>query len=269
MLTTWWPSLLVGGGLVAGYLLALRFRPGTLPRWTSWRTIAWVAGAPGVAVALSPPVSELAHHDHRYHMGRHLLLGMYVPLALVLGAPLTLLLGSLPRRTQLRLTRMLRSRPVHVVSHPVTAPLLTVVGMFALYLTPLYAVSMARPEVHVLVMAHFVLAGYLYAWAIAGPDPAPRRPGMATRTTVLILTAGAHAFLAKFLYANATDLVAGHGHASTFRAATQWMYTAETSRRSRWPPCFSRGGIAVARCSGPSVDGVVGSEGVACRSCLG
>lgn len=176
MLTTWWPSLLVGGGLVAGYLLALRFRPGTLPRWTSWRTIAWVAGAPGVAVALSPPVSELAHHDHRYHMGRHLLVGMYVPLALVLGAPLTLLLGSLPRRTQLRLTRMLRSRPVHVVSHPVTAPLLTVVGMFALYLTPLYAVSMARPEVHVLVMAHFVLAGYLYAWAIAGPDPAPRRP---------------------------------------------------------------------------------------------
>ncbi len=222
----WWLPMLVGGVLVVGYGLALRLRPSTLPAWSSGRTVAWVVGSVVVAAVLSPPLSEPAHHDHRYHMVQHLLLGMYAPLGLVLGAPLTLLLGSLPRRMQRGLTRVLRSRPVHVLSHPATAALLNVGAMFALYLTPLYAITMARQDLHWLVMTHFLLAGYLYAWAIAGPDPAPRRPGMATRTTVLILAGGAHAFLAKSLYANAqaTDMAADHAHAPTMEAAAQWMY---------------------------------------------
>lgn len=226
-MTAWWIPVLLSGALVGGYVLAMSCRPDTLPAWTSRRTMAWVAGALVVTVALSPPLSELAHHDHRYHMAQHLLLGMYAPLGLVLGAPVTLLLGSLPRRGQLGLTRVLRSWPAHVISHPISAALLNVGGMFVLYLTPLYALSMGRQEVHWLVMAHFLFAGCLYTWAIAGPDPAPRRPGMATRVIVLIIAAGAHAFLAKLLYANAANLRNGHGHYdgdSGMEAAAQWMY---------------------------------------------
>jgi putative membrane protein len=49
-----------------------------------------------LGLATSPPLEALAHADARGHMAQHLLLGMYAPLALVLGAPLTLLLGSIP-----------------------------------------------------------------------------------------------------------------------------------------------------------------------------
>ncbi|WP_218221032.1 cytochrome c oxidase assembly protein [Nesterenkonia sp. Act20] len=225
-MTAWWIPAFIGSALIGGYTLTLLKRPGTLPAWPVWRSLAWITGVLVVITALSPPLSELAHHDHRYHMAQHLLLGMYAPLGLVLGAPLTLLLGCLPRRGQRGVTRVLRSTLVHVISHPIAAALLNIGGMFVLYLTPLYLISMERTEVHWLIMAHFLLAGYLYTWAIAGPDPAPRRPGMVTRVTVLILAAGAHAFLAKFLYANAAQFTDGHSHSggSTMEAAAQWMY---------------------------------------------
>jgi putative membrane protein len=157
-------------------------------------------------------------------MAQHLLLGMYAPLGLVLGAPLTLLLGSLPRRHRPGLARVLRSRSLHLLAHPVTAALLAVGGMFVLYRTPLYALSMSSHGVHWLVMAHFLLAGCLYTWAIAGPDPAPNRPGMVTRTTVLVLAAGAHASLAKLLYADAPTVAPGHGDVWMMEVAAQWMY---------------------------------------------
>lgn len=224
MTTSWWVPALVGGVLVAGYLLGLRRRPASLPPWPTGRTVAWTTGALLVALALSPPLRELAHHDPRAHMAQHLLLGMYAPVGLVLGAPVTLFLGSASRRAQLSLASVLRSRPVHVLSHPVLAALLSVGGLFVLYLTPLYARSLVRQDVHWLLLAHLLLAGYLYTWAIAGPDPAPRRPGIVTRTVVLVAAAGAHAFLAKLLYARASDGWAVHGDASTSAAAAWWMY---------------------------------------------
>jgi putative membrane protein len=75
------------------------------------------------------------------------------------------------------------------------------------------------------VHVHFLAAGYLFAWAIAGPDPAPRRPGIGTRTAVLVLAAGAHSYLGKLLYARAGELPHGAGHgASEMEVAAQWMY---------------------------------------------
>lgn len=224
-MTTWWPSVIVGGGLLLAYLFVLSRRPDTLPRWSPWRTTAWAVGAVLAGAALTPWLGAHAHHDHRLHMAQHLLLGMYAPIGLVIGAPLTLLLGTLGPSAGRGLVRFLRSAPVHVLSHPVTAALLNVGGMFVLYLTPLLALSGEKPLVHWLVMAHFVAAGCLYTWAIAGPDPAPRRPGMATRVVVLVVAAGAHAWLAKLLYSGAgAHTVQGHGHASTMEQAAMLMY---------------------------------------------
>jgi putative membrane protein len=221
---SWWPAALVAGVLAAGYLTILRCRPRSLPTWQPWRTGCWLVGAVLVAAALSPLLGGPAHHDHRYHMAQHLLLGMYAPIGLVLGAPVTLLLGSSPRRVQLLISRVLRTRPVHLLCHPAVAAVLDVGGMFALYLTPLYPLSLASKQLNWLVLVHFVLAGYLYTWSIAGPDPGPRRPGTMIRTGVLIVAAGAHAVLAKLLYADAHQLAGSHGHVEMMQAAAQWMY---------------------------------------------
>ena len=79
-------------------------------------------------------------------MHQHLLTGMYAPLGLVLGAPVTLLLRTLPAGSRWRIGRLLRSRPVHLVVNPIIALGLNLGGLAALYFTPLYlATAAARP----------------------------------------------------------------------------------------------------------------------------
>lgn len=56
------------------------------------------------------------------------------------------------------------------LSHPISALFLNIGGMYVLYLTPLYETSLHSTAVHYWVHIHFLMAGYLFAWAIAGPD---------------------------------------------------------------------------------------------------
>ena len=93
-------------------------------------------------------------------------------------------------------------------------------------LTPLYAASAHDPVLHHLVHAHYLLAGCMFAWAIAGPDPAPRRPAMATRIVVLVIASAAHAYLAKRLYAGADWLPPGlpGRDPQSWQAAAELMY---------------------------------------------
>lgn len=192
--------------------------------WSIWRTTAFGLGLLLVAAALSP-AAEAATPDARGHMLQHLLLGMYGPIALAQGAPMTLLLGALPRRGRRPVAAVLRSRPLHALTHPATATVLGVGGLYLLYLTPLYALSARSDLVHHLLHVHLLLAGYLFAWAVAGPDPAPHRPGMATRTGAVIAAGGAHSFLAQLLYSRAPQLPPGSGSgAAEMELAAQWMY---------------------------------------------
>jgi len=213
-------------GPVLLYVTAVRVRRTRLHRgWQPQRLAAFVVGAALAGVAVSPPLAAFAHADPRGHMVGHLLLGMYAPLAVVVSAPVTLALGAAPRSARRVLVRLLRSPAVRVLSHPVTAAAVQVGGLFALYLTPLYRASLDDDLLHAVVALHFFLAGCLYAWSIAGPDPAPRRPGVGARATVLVASAAAHAFLAKLLYARAGDLPPGTAFpAERLEQAARWMY---------------------------------------------
>lgn len=220
-MTGWAPGVAVATALVAGYVLVLHRRPATLPPWPVWRTAAWVTGALTVAAALAPQLTSAAVADHRAHMAQHLLLGMYAPIGLVAAAPVSLLLGSVHAPGARRVTRLLRTRVVRVLTHPVTAAVLNVGAMFVLYLTPLHERAAQSPALTAVVLAHLLLAGWLYTWAIAGPDPAPDRPGTGTRVAVLVVAAGAHAYLAKVLYAGAAEHHHTMDHAE---AGAQLMY---------------------------------------------
>ncbi len=54
-------------------------------------------------------------------MLQHLLLGMLAPLGLVMAAPITLVLRSVPARLGRGISRLLRSRYLQVVANPITA----------------------------------------------------------------------------------------------------------------------------------------------------
>jgi putative membrane protein len=170
--------------------------------WSRLRSLSFISGIVLMAVAVSPLVTSAAHHDPRAHMAQHLVLGMFAPPFLVLAAPITLLLRTLPLQASRSLARVLRARAVHLLSHPFPAFALNIGGMYVLYLTPLFRLSLSHPALHILVGVHFLASGSLYAWAIAGPDPAPGRPGIRVRTAVLVAGIAAHAVLAKLMYAH-------------------------------------------------------------------
>jgi putative membrane protein len=194
-------AILVAAAVTVIYLRAACGGGPSRRAWPRRRAASFVAGMAALALALSAPLVHAAHADLRWHMAQHLLLGMFAPLGIVFGAPGTLLLRTVPVRVARALTAFAGSAPVRLLIHPVTALLLDMGGMYALYLTPLFAASLSDPLLHVLVHVHFLVSGCLYTWAVAGPDMVPRRPGVRLRLFVLFLGTAAHAALAKFLYA--------------------------------------------------------------------
>lgn len=163
------------------------------------------ARATGIALlvaALTPRLSPFPPGDFRGHVYQHLLIGMYAPLALALAAPITLLLRSLPRRSGRIVGRALRSPLMRVLAHPVTALMLNLGGLVILYFTGVYVAIPENPVLHHLVHLHFLLAGYLFASAIAGPDPAPHRPSVPVRLVVVAVAVASHAVLSQLLFAD-------------------------------------------------------------------
>lgn len=187
--------------VAAGYLLLAGRQRREARGWSNWRTAAFVSGSALLGIGLTPNVLPFPAGDFRQHMLQHLLIGMLAPLGLVLGAPVTLILRSVPSRQGRIIGRVLRSRPVHVVANPITTLMLSVGGMVVLYVTPLYVATTANPGLHHVVHLHFLSAGYLFAWVIAGPDPAPRRPSVPARLVVLGVAIAIHAILAQLMYA--------------------------------------------------------------------
>ncbi|MEV6117468.1 cytochrome c oxidase assembly protein [Streptomyces sp. NPDC052109] len=192
-------ALLAAAG---GYLLAAHRarRRNPAQGWHTWRSVSFLAGLTLLAVALLPPLASAAHSDFRAHMAQHMLIGMYAPLALVLAAPVTLLLRTLPPKQARRTTSALHSPPARLAAHPAVALLLSTGTLGALYFTPLYDTAMAHPAGHWLMHAHFLASGCLFAYVIAGPDPAPTRPGVRTRLVYLGIAIAAHALIAQALY---------------------------------------------------------------------
>ncbi|TCD22487.1 cytochrome c oxidase assembly protein [Pseudomonas sp. IC_126] len=191
--------------------------------WSCSRLVSFTFGCVLLVFALSPPMLEWGHADLRGHMSQHLLLGMFAPIALMLGAPGTLLLRSVPATTARRIMEIASTLPVRCLTHPIAALLLDIGALYLLYLTPLYRLSFSEPLLHLWLHVHFVLAGYLFSWSIAGPDPAPYRPDMRVRLAVLFVATAAHAVLGKLMYAYGFPRNAGHDLAE-IEVAAQLMY---------------------------------------------
>ncbi|MFE5393990.1 cytochrome c oxidase assembly protein [Streptomyces sp. NPDC056568] len=210
----------------AGYLLAVRRarRRNPAQGWSAWRTASFLGGLAVVAVALLPPLGPAAHTDFRGHMAQHMLIGMYAPPALVLAAPVTLALRALSPAGARRITALLHSRPARLVAHPAAALVLSTGTLGLLYFTPLYGAATGHPAGHWLMNAHFLASGCLFAYAVAGPDPAPGRPGVPARLAYLGVAIAAHALIAQAMYGG--FFVHVHAPVDQVRQAAEIMYYA-------------------------------------------
>ena len=170
--------------------------------WDLFSTVSFVFGLILLAIAFLPSIVHWAHQDLRGHMVQHLLIGMFAPVFLVIGQPLTLALKASSIRSGRMLTAFLRHKTVYWVSHPITALFLNIGVMYLLYLSPLYSMTLANPQLHHLIHIHFFVAGFVFTWSIMGTDPVPQRPEFRTRLGVLFISMAAHAYLSKLMYAH-------------------------------------------------------------------
>ncbi|MEV4413845.1 cytochrome c oxidase assembly protein [Catellatospora sp. NPDC049609] len=190
--------------------------------WRRRRIGAFLGGVLLLGWAVTPGTGPYPAGGFSAHMFQHLLIGMVAPLALVLSAPVTLLLRVLPPAGRRKVAAALHSLPATVLANPLAALFLSVGGLVAVYCTPLYEAAATRPWLHTLVHVHFFLAGYLFAWVIAGPDPAPRRPSVPARLVVLGVAVFAHATISQLLYAGA--FTTADAPVADRRAGAELMY---------------------------------------------
>jgi len=194
------PLILVGFAALGYLVLALRQNAGPR-RWSWWRTALFLSGSGVLALGLLPQFLPYPAGDFRKHMLEHLIIGMIAPLGLIMAAPMTLVLRTVSTRVGRAISHLLQGRVLQIVANPLTALLLNLGGMAALYFTPLYMAMMMHPALHYAVHLHFLAAGCLYTWVIAGPDPAPHRPSVPARLVILGVAVVMHSVLSQMLYA--------------------------------------------------------------------
>ena len=204
MLTFWRfdTFLSVGGLLLAAVYLAgavrLRRRG---DRWSVARTVSWLAGCAALVFATGSGVRAYGSAMFSIHMVEHMTLNMFVPVLLVLGAPVTLALRVLPSAApgappgpREWIVRAVHSPLTVFLANPITAFVLFVGSLYAVYFTPLFDTLVLYHWGHELMSLHFLITGYLFYWGIIGVDPGPRRLPYIGRLALLFATMPFHAF---------------------------------------------------------------------------
>lgn len=215
-LTAWrveWLFLAIGllaiGLYVAGVVRLRRRGDG----WPMPRTVSWVAGWLLFVWATNGVLGIYGRVAFSWHMTLHMTEAMVIPILLVLGAPVTLALRTIrprsdgtigPREIVLRLVH---SQAFRVAGNPVFAAVLFFLSIVAFYWTGLFELALTTHTGHLLMTAHFVLVGYLFAWVLVGVDPGPKRWSPALRLIVLFATIAFHAFFGVAMI-GATSLLA-------------------------------------------------------------
>lgn len=183
-------------------------------RWPVGRTISFVGlGMGSFYFATS---SGLAAYDTTLlsvHMVQHMILSMLVPLALALGAPVTLALRTLRASPRRWLLAVLHSRVARVLSFPPLTFALYVLSPWALYFTGWYEASLRSTYVHEMMHFHLVLVGALFFWPLMGIDPIPGRVAYPFRLLMVVLTLPFHAFLGITIMGQ-TELLGGNWYPS-------------------------------------------------------
>ena len=214
VLTLYNPDALIIGVLITIVALYIKGVVILKKRGDSWpvgRTISFALGVAVLDFATSGGLGVYALFSFEYHMIAHMVIGMVAPIGLVLGAPITLALRTLPqgrtpeeRGVRGMLIALLHSRYSIVLTNPITALALFDGSLFVLYFTDLFGNLMQSHAGHLFMNLHFLLAGYLFFYVIIGIDPNPKKIPHLFRIVILFAAMSIHAFFAIALLATTT-----------------------------------------------------------------
>lgn len=218
------PGLLWGEVRLDGFWLAVcalmiaLYATGTLvmrregDRWLVTRSLSWYGGTLLILAATNSGLATYASVLFSAHMVQHMVLSMVAPIFLVLGAPVTLALRTLPRGgdqvgPREWVMRFIHSRYVQVISNPIVAAVIFVASFYLLYLTAIFPALMTSHWGHIFMGVHFLLAGSLFFWSLIGVDPGPSRPPYLVRIVILLVVIPLHSFFSLAIMAT-TQVIA-------------------------------------------------------------
>ncbi|NQW74844.1 MAG: bifunctional copper resistance protein CopD/cytochrome c oxidase assembly protein [Candidatus Planktophila sp.] len=186
-------------------------------KWPVGRTIAFALGVSAIDFATSGGLGLYAQFSFSYHMIAHMVLGMIAPIGIVLGAPITLALRTLPQARQSSergvrgtLLTALHSKLAVIFTNPITALALFDGSLFVLYFTDLFGSMMQSHEGHLLMNIHFILTGVLFFHVVLGIDPNPRRIPHLVRIVIVLAAMSIHAFFSVALMSSTTLIDKGY-----------------------------------------------------------
>jgi putative membrane protein len=181
--------------------------------WPALRTVSFLAGCASILYVGASGLQSYGMALFSVHMLQHMVLTMVSPLALLLGAPVTLALRALstsrgpagaPRRL---LLWGLHSRLGQVVAHPVFTVPLFIASLYGVYFTPVFDDLMRTTTGHTVMLVHFLMTGLLFFGPILAVDPWPHRAGHGARMLELMLPAPFHAFFGVIVMMGSSLLV--------------------------------------------------------------
>jgi putative copper resistance protein D len=185
-------------------------------KWPVGRTVSFAVGISLIDYSTSGGLGLYSIFSFQYHMIAHMVLSMIAPIFIVLSAPITLALRTLPigrskaeRGIRGWLIDSLDSRYSAFVTHPLVALAIFDGSLFALYFTPLFGELMSSHFGHLLMNLHFILAGLLFFHVIVGIDPNPRRVHHLVRVVILLGAISIHAFFSIALQSSSTLIDGG------------------------------------------------------------
>ena len=186
-------------------------------KWPVGRTISFALGISVIDFATSGGLGLYANFAFSYHMAAHMFLGMIAPIGIVLGAPITLALRTLPQgRTSTErgvrgsLISALHSRLGRFYTNPLIALAIFDGSLFALYFTSLFGGMMQSHVGHFFMNFHFMLAGTLFFYVVVGIDPNPRKIPHLVKIVILFAAMSIHAFFSVALMSTTTLIDQGY-----------------------------------------------------------
>ena len=200
---------LIAASLYALGLVRMRQRG---HHWPIGRSVSWFVGIGVVIWCTNAGIATYAQVSVSLHMVQHMTLTMLAPIMLVLGAPATLALRALKPSTSHQrgprewLVWFLHSWITRILTNPFYVFFIYVIGLYGLYLTPAFGWLMGSHIGHVVMQAHFILAGYLFYWVLIGIDPRPKPLPYWARLLMLLLALAVHGFFAVALMMATTPL---------------------------------------------------------------
>ena len=178
-------------------LLAANLYLTGLSRWErpshpvrTWQKVSFFAGLLVLFIALQTPIESLAEHMFSFHQLQHIMLRMFGPLLILLGAPLTPMLRGLPPWALKRVVRPMVSNPrarraYEILTNPVLTTILFLSILFLWQVPGAHNAALRTSALHEFMHFTMLGSGFLFWWLVV--DPKPHRSRMHYGLRVLYL----------------------------------------------------------------------------------